>query len=138
VGDSKRLATATVLAALSAMPLVGASCSSAQTLEGQGGTCFQTTDCQLGLACVPQKNGARICSSDLTPIQMVPMNGADAAAPDATPPDANAVDGTTPADTSPPVDTGSPPDTGSAPETSAPGDTGSPQEASSGNESGTD
>jgi hypothetical protein len=127
------------------MALVGASCSSAQTLEGQGGQCLQTTDCQLGLACVPQKNGTRICSNDLTPIQMVPMNGMDAAAPDAMPAsDANAVDSTTPADTSPPVDTGSavdtgsPPDTGSVPETSVPVDTGSPQEASSGNESGAD
>jgi hypothetical protein len=131
--------------ALSAVPLVAASCSSAQTLEGPGGSCIQTTDCQLGLACVPQADGTRVCSNNLGPIQMVPMGGADAAAADAMPSqDGPAVDSTTPADTGIPVDTGSsvdtgsPPDTGTAPETSTPVDTGSPQEASPGPDSSTD
>jgi hypothetical protein len=131
--------------ALSAVPLVAASCSSAQTLEGAGGSCNQTTDCQLGLACVPQADGTRVCSNNLTPIQMVPMSGPDAAPADAMPSqDGAAVDSTSPADTGVPVDTGSsvdsgsPPDTGTAPETSAPVDTGAPQEASPGPDSSTD
>jgi hypothetical protein len=120
------------LVASSAMPLIAASCSSAQTLEGSGGRCFQVTDCQLGLACVPQPDGSRVCSNILTPIQMLPMGGADAAADAMPATDGNSVDGTTPDDTSSPVDTGS------SPETSVPLDTGSPQEASPGNESGAD
>jgi hypothetical protein len=129
--------------ALGVAPLIAASCSSPPALEGSGQRCFQTTDCQLGLACVPQADGTRVCSNDLTPIQMVPPMG-DAAAADATPPpDGPVPDGTVPpADTGIPddtgssVDTGSPTDTGSVPETSVPLDTGSPQEA--GGDSSTD
>jgi hypothetical protein len=131
--------------ALGVAPLVPASCSSAPTLEGSGQRCFLTTDCQPNLFCVPQADGTRICSSDLTPIQMVPPMGGDAAADATPPPDGPVPDSTVPPadtgvldDTGSPVDTGSPPDTGSAPETSVPLDTGTPQEASPGGDSSAD
>jgi hypothetical protein len=116
-------------------------CSSAEKLQGQGGVCFTVSDCEEGLACVPQKDGSRLCSSDLTPIQMAAEAGGkipDAAADSGD--DGGASDATAPADSSMPVDTGTPPaDTGAPPaDTGAPpADTGSPPEAATG-ESGTD
>jgi hypothetical protein len=102
-------------------------CSSPAALGGQGETCEQATDCQEGLACVPQPDGTRQCSNDLTPVQTTEEAGVnDAPAPM----DAAPQDGTTPQDTgSPPQDTGSPPkDTGSPPQDTGtpPQDTGSP------------
>jgi len=118
------------------------SCSSPGSLQGQGGPCQQPSDCSPGLDCVPQANGQRICSNDLSPIVHTEEGGTEAAAPgkdggsgdgamsggDSTVPAGDT--GTPPQDTgSPPQDTGSPPqDTGSPPQDtgSPPLDTGSP------------
>jgi len=57
-------------AAVAAAALGGApfACSAPPALLGSGGQCFQTTDCQQGLACVQQKSGPSICSTDFSPI----------------------------------------------------------------------
>jgi hypothetical protein len=99
-------------------------CSNPAPLVGSGGTCAVTTDCQSGLACVPQPNGTRQCTSDFSGIQTTEDAGADGGGTteDATTPPA---DGTTPEESStPPPDSGStqqdtgspPPDTGSPPQ----------------------
>lgn len=118
------------------------SCSTPQNLQGEGAGCFLATDCQEGLVCVPQANGTKICSKNLTPIVMpaeaggaadAPPEGAADASTDAVPStDAGADE--TPADVSaPPQDTGSPPDVGTTPDTSAPPpDTGTAPEAALG------
>jgi hypothetical protein len=110
-------------------------CSSAEKLQGQGGVCFTVSDCQEGLACVPQKDGSRICSSDLTPIQMAAEAGGtmpEAAVDGAV--DGGSSDATAPADSPMPVDTGTAPmDTGAPP-----ADTGTPPEAATGGDSGGD
>lgn len=43
-------------------------CSSKEHLVAKGEACFLATDCEPGLVCVPQDNGTRICSDDLTKI----------------------------------------------------------------------
>jgi len=72
-------------------------CSS-QELAGLGGSCNLATDCQDGLACVPQANGTRVCSNDLSGVQkpFQPGGGADAAGGDGA-----MGDGEAPADTGP-------------------------------------
>ncbi len=109
-------------------------CSSPDKLRGQGATCFESTDCQSGLACVPQSNGMRVCTSDLGPTQMLPpMNGgADAAAPHEAG-EAAAMEGGSPQDdaTTPP-DAGGPPAEGGGPMPDAGGpapDAGGPADA---------
>ena len=115
---------------------VGAACSSPETLEAQGGPCFLATDCQEGLVCIPQPDGSRRCSSDLSSIQVPAEAGAsDAVAPvpearapaDTAAPDAGAgPDTNTPQpDVAAPPDVGSPPDTG-MPDVGSPPDTGAP------------
>jgi ABC-type Fe3+-hydroxamate transport system substrate-binding protein len=52
-----------------------AACSSPPKLLGAGKTCFQATDCQAGLVCVPQSNQTRVCSSDLSSLVRVPEGG---------------------------------------------------------------
>jgi hypothetical protein len=51
-------------------------CSNPAALLGQGGQCLQTTDCQDGLFCVPQKNGTKTCSSNLAAIVSTEEAGA--------------------------------------------------------------
>lgn len=41
-------------------------CNANTTRVGAGAECFLATDCEPGLVCVPQQNGSRICSSDLS------------------------------------------------------------------------
>ncbi len=58
-------------------------CSEAPKLVGQGGACALTMDCDRGLACVPQQDGSRMCTGDLTSVakatQPAPADaGADA------------------------------------------------------------
>lgn len=43
-------------------------CSVETSRVGAGGECFLASDCEPGLVCVPQRNGARICSNDLTEV----------------------------------------------------------------------
>jgi hypothetical protein len=120
-----------------ALGAASGACSSAEKLQGQGGICFQVSDCQEGLACVPQKDGSRICTNDLTPIQMAAEAGGGAkpdAAGDASG-DGAASDATTPTDSAMPVDTGTPSaDTGTPPLP----DTGSPSEAAPGGDAASD
>ncbi|MDP9033735.1 MAG: hypothetical protein M3O50_02935 [Myxococcota bacterium] len=56
-------------------------CSSPPKLQGQGGACFQVSDCALGLVCVPREgspDGPRHCSSDTS--TLVNTEGASDAA----------------------------------------------------------
>lgn len=55
-------------------------CSASPKLVGQGGECAVSTDCDLGLVCVPQKSG-RICTNDVSSIaKATPAPSSDAAA----------------------------------------------------------
>jgi hypothetical protein len=56
--------------------LLPVACSSNDPI-GSGGQCFETTDCAAGLVCIPQKDGSRICSSDLSSIQMTETDASD-------------------------------------------------------------
>jgi hypothetical protein len=131
--------------------LVGAwlaACSQPAPLGAQGTVCEVATDCQAGLACVPQADGTRQCSNDFTPIQSTEEagGGMDAAAAQEAAPQADGpapqgdTGGPPPQDTgSPPQDTGSPPqDTGSPPQDtgSPPQDTGSPPQDTGTGETG--
>ncbi len=102
--------------------VLGLACGTA-TLVGAGGDCFVVTDCEPGLACVPQKDGRRVCSTDLTNIVFVP-DAAEAAPPPEAGPDAPPSDGPKP-------DTSMNPDTSMAPDTNMP-DTNMPADASAG------
>jgi len=61
-------ATAIVLGPLGVLALQGAGCDPNVTRVGAGGECFVATDCEPGLVCVPQRNGARMCSADLSQV----------------------------------------------------------------------
>lgn len=106
----------------------GIACGTAN-LVGAGGDCFVVTDCEPGLACVPQKDGRHICSTDLTNIVFVP-DAAEAAPPAEAGPDAPVSDGPKP-DASMNPDTSMVPDT-SMPDTSMAPDTSMPPDASAG------
>jgi hypothetical protein len=102
--------------------VLGLACGTASLL-GSGESCFVATDCQPGLACVPQANGSRICSADLTNVVFVP-DAAEAAPPPEGGPDATS-DGPKPdvtmnPDTSMAPDTSMTPDTSMGPDTSMP------------------
>jgi hypothetical protein len=68
--------------------LVGACGSNA--LIGQGQPCYQSIDCELGLACVPNQQGnpdaGSTCTSNLNGISDVPEAGGDSTLMDTTPP----------------------------------------------------
>jgi hypothetical protein len=49
-----------------AVLLAFAACTPDTPLVGAGGECFAASDCEPGLVCVPQRGGARQCSSDLS------------------------------------------------------------------------
>ncbi len=51
--------------ALLALPMA---CASNDPIA-KGGACFVTTDCAEGLVCIPQANGSRVCSDNLSAIQ---------------------------------------------------------------------
>lgn len=74
------LRRAVAVAALLLVPAALAlACSSSPALVAAGGECFAASDCQPGLVCVPQRNGPRVCSSDLSQITGRPPAGGDAA-----------------------------------------------------------
>lgn len=54
-------------------------CAPDPALVAAGGECFAATDCEPGLVCVPQRGGARACSSDLSQIVGRPPAEAGAA-----------------------------------------------------------
>jgi hypothetical protein len=58
------VAPVAIIAALSA-------CSTKAKLISEGGDCLQATDCADGLVCVPQNDGRRICSNDLSGVQTI-------------------------------------------------------------------
>ena len=60
-------------------------CASDPEVVGAGGECFAASDCAPGLVCVPQRGGARVCSSDLTQVvgRPPPEAGAEDAEVDA-------------------------------------------------------
>ncbi len=49
--------------------LASGGCSTKAKLVVQGGECLQATDCVDGLVCVPQKDGRKLCDSDLSGVQ---------------------------------------------------------------------
>lgn len=107
---------AVVLVPLLLTVLVPLACSDETALSAAGEECFAATDCQAGLVCVPQRNGSRLCSSDLSQVEgrPPPEAGADAAeAGEGGPPVEGGTDG--------PVQDTSMPDT-STPDTSMPVD----------------
>jgi hypothetical protein len=108
---------------------LGAGCSAPQTLLGQGGQCLQTTECQDGLFCVPQKNGTKTCSNNLASIVSTEEAGAMTAKDAAG--EATARDGAVAADGGSRSDAGATPEAGPGPEasTDAPVD-GAPPDAS--------
>jgi hypothetical protein len=62
----------------SLLPVVA--CGKESNAVGPGGECFLATDCEPGLVCVPQRDGTRLCSNDLTRVagDVPPEAGADA------------------------------------------------------------
>jgi hypothetical protein len=98
---------AVVVAPIFLSVMVPLACATPSVLVGAGGECFVASDCAPGLVCVPQRGGARACSSDLS--QVVGRPPGEAGTADA------AADGD---------DEGSAPDAGgqdaSVPDTSAP------------------
>ena len=87
--------TVAVTVALVFPAVLALACSSSPALVAAGGDCFAASDCQPGLVCVPQKNGPRVCSSDLTQVTGRPPAEGDAAmaeAGEAATPDAPVAD----------------------------------------------
>jgi hypothetical protein len=58
-----------------AVLLASAGCSSPPTLEGDGDPCFQVSDCELGLLCVPLANNTSVCSADAAGVVMTEGDG---------------------------------------------------------------
>ncbi len=84
-------------------------CPSKEGLSSAGEECFAASDCAPGLICVLQRNGARLCSDDLTLVAGRPAAGGPADAGDAgdASPDGAAEDGATLETDADVVDTGS-------------------------------
>jgi hypothetical protein len=105
--------------------VTGSACSSKANLVGQGGQCEVATDCDEGLACVPDKSGNRTCTSDLSGVQKTPDMPADSGpATDGSGDDAPATMNDAPSTNdspSPPQDSAGP-DTSTQPDTSTPVD----------------
>jgi hypothetical protein len=110
---------ATVVIGSIVLGFVAFACAARSSLSGAGGECFAATDCADGLVCVPQRDGSRLCSDDLSQVtgRPPPEGGAGAAeAGGDGPREANPADG--------PVQDTSMPDT-SMPDTSmTPADAG--------------
>ena len=101
--------------------LLGA-CSTHGKAVPLGGECFQATDCGDGVVCVPQADGKRICSTDISGTVSIedaggppPADAGDAgdAGPSDAGPDAARTDAA-PKDAAPPDS--EPPDTGASPD----------------------
>ncbi len=75
-----RVMAVVALVPLALALLIPLACGNETSLSGAGEECFAATDCQAGLVCVPQKDGARFCSSDLTMVAGRPPPEAGAAA----------------------------------------------------------
>jgi hypothetical protein len=122
VKSGSRSVRAAVVIGPIAVGLVMFACAAEPSLSGAGGECFAATDCVEGLVCVPQRDGARLCSDDLSQVtgRPPPEGGMMTEAGDG-PSEANPSDGPQGQDTSMP-DT-SMPDT-SMPDTSTPVDAG--------------
>ncbi len=43
-----------------------AACAGSRSLVGAGQECLLAADCEVGLVCVPGKDGRRVCSRDLS------------------------------------------------------------------------
>jgi hypothetical protein len=119
----RRLSGARIAAV--ALPIAAAwaplgACSGPSAAVDRGGACYLATDCAPGLVCVPQKNGTRICTDDLTGLGAPPPEGGAGDSGDAG--DATEETPIEPPDTGPP-DTG-PPDTGPPDTGPPPGDAG--------------
>jgi hypothetical protein len=99
-------------------------CSTPESLQGNGGQCTQTTDCQPGLMCVPQKVGPGMCSNNLSTIVSTEEAGSQEGPPPVMVGDGSKGD----APTMPAGDGGTtkPPDGGSVPEAQPPVDHGTP------------
>ena len=113
---SSWLSLACVLSLGAGSFLLGA-CSTHGKTVPLGGECFQATDCGDGVVCVPQADGKRICSTDISGIVSVedaggppPADAGDAGSSDAGP-DAARTDAA-PKDAAPPDS--EPPDTGAS------------------------
>jgi hypothetical protein len=103
-----------VLLGGAAFAAVAAACSNSAAPVGAGDVCQLASDCAQGLVCVPQADGSRRCSSDLSGIvSTIDAGGGMDAAAEAAP----AQDGTAPADGTTPTETGGNPETGTQPET---------------------
>ena len=50
-------------------PALVLACSTKAKLQPAGGDCTLAVDCDVGLVCVPQRDGRRICDSDLSGVQ---------------------------------------------------------------------
>ncbi len=82
----RRIFALSLSGALFVTPLVLLGACDNASLVAPGGACFQSIDCQLGYACVPQPNDAGgVCSNDLSKIATVPEAGADMTVADTTP-----------------------------------------------------
>lgn len=79
-----RLARAAVVAApLLLSVILPLACAQDPERVGAGGECFVASDCAPGLVCVPQRGGARACSSDLSQVVGRPPAMGDAGNADA-------------------------------------------------------
>ena len=81
-----RPAVALAAAAL-CLALVGAACGGPQEPGGEGAECYRDADCQLGLACVPAGEDARVCSRDVSGIVSMVEGPPPPPPPDAGDPD---------------------------------------------------
>ena len=79
-------------------------CASQPSLSAAGEQCFAATDCVDGLVCVPQRDGSRLCSDDLSQVTGRPPPEAGAKMNEAGdgPSEANPTDGQGGQDTSMP------------------------------------
>jgi hypothetical protein len=64
-----RGAAALGIAAATCVGALVLACSAKAKLQPSGGDCLLAVDCEPGLVCVPQRDGRRICDSDLSGIQ---------------------------------------------------------------------
>ena len=54
--------------ALLTVPVLVMACAPHNSASKAGEECFAASDCEPGLICVPQRLGARVCSSDLSQV----------------------------------------------------------------------
>jgi hypothetical protein len=96
-----------IWAALSALSVAAAACSSPESLSASGGACLMATDCALGLVCVKDK-----CTADLSSLVNIEGDaggGVDAAAMNPPTDASTAAESASPeASTTPPTEAGTP------------------------------